>query len=87
MIRRVFVAVALLGAVLAMLGVVSARSLWKFNRYAILLFAIAGAILTPGDLVVGQLAMTGCLTVLYNLSIVVALIVQRRRCSRSGRSV
>lgn len=66
-------------SVLAMLGVVSAGSLWRWNRYAILVFAIAGAILTPGDLVVGQLAMTGSLTVLYNLSIVIAWLVQKKR--------
>jgi sec-independent protein translocase protein TatC len=69
----------LLLAVLAMMGVVSAGALWRFNRYAILLFAVAGAVLTPGDLVVGQLAMTGALTVLYNLSILVAVVVGRRK--------
>jgi sec-independent protein translocase protein TatC len=66
-------------SVLAILGVVSAGALWRFNRYAILLFAIAGAILTPGDLVIGQLAMTGSLTVLYNLSILIAWAVQKKR--------
>jgi len=66
-------------SVLALLGIVSAGSLWRWNRYAILMFAIAGAILTPGDLVIGQLAMTGSLTVLYNLSIVVAWLVEKRR--------
>jgi len=66
-------------AVLAALGIVSAGTLWRFNRYAILLFAIAGAVLTPGDLVVGQLAMTASLTVLYNLSIILALLVGKRR--------
>lgn len=66
-------------SVLALLGIVSSGALWRFNRYAILIFAIGGAILTPGDLVIGQLAMTGSLTVLYNLSIVVAWLVERRR--------
>jgi sec-independent protein translocase protein TatC len=66
-------------SVLAILGIVSAGQLWRFNRYAILLFAIAGAILTPGDLVIGQLAMAGSLTVLYNLSICIAWLVQRKR--------
>lgn len=69
----------LLLSILAMLGIVSAGQLWRFNRYAIILFAVAGAILTPGDLVVGQLAMTGALTVLYNLSIVLAVVVGRKR--------
>jgi sec-independent protein translocase protein TatC len=72
----------LLLAVLAMLGIVSAGTLWKFNRYAIVLFAVAGAILTPGDLVVGQLAMTASLTILYNLSILLAVIVGKKRKER-----
>jgi sec-independent protein translocase protein TatC len=66
-------------SVLSIMGVVSAGAMWRFNRYAILLFAVGGAILTPGDLVVGQLAMTGSLTVLYNLSILIAWVVQRKR--------
>lgn len=69
----------LLLAILAMLGIVSAASLWRFNRYAVVLFAVAGAVLTPGDLVVGQIAMTGSLTVLYNLSILLAVLVGRKR--------
>jgi len=72
----------LLLAVLAMLGIVSAGTLWRFNRYAIVLFAVAGAILTPGDLVVGQLAMTASLTILYNLSILLAVIVGKKRKER-----
>jgi sec-independent protein translocase protein TatC len=66
-------------AVLAILGIVSAKQLWRFNRYAVVLFAVLGAVLTPGDLVVGQLAMTASLTVLYNLSILVAFLVGKKR--------
>ena len=69
----------LLLCVLAILGMVSAKSLWKFNRYAVVIFVILGAILTPGDLVVGQLMMAGSLTVLYNISIGLALLFQRKR--------
>jgi sec-independent protein translocase protein TatC len=71
-------------AVLAILGIVSGAQLWRFNRYAIVLFAVLGAVLTPGDLVVGQLAMTASLTVLYNLSIVVAFIVGKKRKDREA---
>lgn len=74
----------LLLAVLAMLGVVSPRGLWRFNRYFILIAFVAGAVLTPGDLVVGQIAMAGSLTVLYNLSILVALLVGRKRRGEDG---
>jgi sec-independent protein translocase protein TatC len=73
----------LLLAILAILGIVSAKQLWKFNRYAVVLFAILGAVLTPGDMVVGQLAMTGTLTVLYNLSILVAFVVGKKRKERA----
>jgi sec-independent protein translocase protein TatC len=73
----------LLLAILAILGIVSAKQLWSFNRYAVVLFAVLGAVLTPGDMVVGQLAMTGTLTVLYNLSILVAWIVGKKRQERA----
>lgn len=66
-------------AILSLLGVVSARSLWRWNRYAIILFVIIGAILTPGDLVVGQLLMAGSLAILYNASIGLAWLVQKKR--------
>jgi sec-independent protein translocase protein TatC len=74
----------LLLAILAVLGIVSAKQLWRFNRYAVVLFAIGGAVLTPGDLVVGQLAMTASLTILYNLSILVAFIVGKKRKEREA---
>jgi sec-independent protein translocase protein TatC len=69
----------LLLSILAMIGIVTPKGLWRFNRYAILIFFILGAVLTPGDLVVGQIAMGGALTVLYNLSIVAAIVVAKRR--------
>jgi sec-independent protein translocase protein TatC len=74
----------LLLAILAILGIVSAQQLWRFNRYAVVLFAVLGAVLTPGDLVVGQLAMTASLTILYNLSILIALLVGRKRKEREA---
>ncbi len=69
----------LLLSALALFGIVTPGGLWRFNRYAILIFFILGAILTPGDLVVGQLAMGSALTVLYNLSILAALLMQRQK--------
>jgi sec-independent protein translocase protein TatC len=74
----------LLLAALAIMGIVSAGTLWRFNRYAIVLFAVAGAVLTPGDLVVGQLAMTVSLTILYNLSILIAFMVGKKRKEREA---
>jgi len=65
--------------VLSLLGIVSPRMLWRFNRYAILISFVAGAVLTPGDLVVGQIAMGASLTVLYNISILISFVVGKRR--------
>ncbi|HEY2746621.1 MAG TPA: twin-arginine translocase subunit TatC [Polyangia bacterium] len=74
----------LLLSILAILGIVSAGQLWRFNRFAVVIFAVLGAVLTPGDLVVGQLAMTASLTVLYNLSILIAVIVGKKRKEREA---
>jgi len=71
--------------VLALLGVVTPGGLWRFNRYFILIAFVGGAILTPGDLVVGQMAMGAALTVLYNLSILFAVVTARRKTKRVHR--
>ena len=64
---------------LSWLGLVTPRGLWKFNRWAIVLSFTVGAILTPGPDVASQLLMSIPLVVLYNLSILVALVVARRK--------
>jgi sec-independent protein translocase protein TatC len=64
--------------ILGWLGIVSARSLWRFNRYALVLAAVAGAVLTPGSDVYSQLLLAGPLYVLYNLSIGLVWLIQRR---------
>lgn len=67
---------------LSYVGLVTHRSLWKFNKYAIVLSFVIGGILTPGPDVVSQLLMSVPLVVLYNTSILVALVVTRRREAR-----
>jgi len=69
---------------LAAIGLVTHRSLWRFNRHAIVLTFLVGGILTPGPDVVSQLLMAGPLILLYNLSIPLALLVERRRQARSA---
>lgn len=64
---------------LAYAGLVTHRSLWKFNKYAIVLSFVIGAILTPGPDVVSQLLMATPMVVLYNLSILIAYIVTKRK--------
>ncbi len=62
---------------LSYVGLVTHRSLWKFNKYAIVLSFVIGAILTPGPDVVSQFLMATPMVILYNLSILVAFFVTR----------
>src|SRR5205807_9386672 len=64
---------------LAMVGLVTHRSLWKFSRWFIVLAFILGAILTPGDVVVSQFLMAGSMIGLYHISILFAWRVTTRR--------
>jgi sec-independent protein translocase protein TatC len=64
---------------LAMIGLVTHRGLWKFNRWFIVIAFVIGAVLTPSPDVVSQLMMAMPMIVLYNLSIVIAYIVGKRR--------
>lgn len=63
---------------LAMVGIVDYRQLWRFNRYFIILSFVAGAVLTPPD-VITQIFMAAPLLVLYNLSILLAMIFGKRK--------
>jgi sec-independent protein translocase protein TatC len=64
---------------LAMVGMVTHRSLWKFSRWFVVLAFIIGAILTPGPDVVSQFLMATPMIVLYNISILFAWRVTRKR--------
>jgi sec-independent protein translocase protein TatC len=64
---------------LAMVGLVTHRSLWKFSRWFIVLAFIIGAVLTPGPDVVSQFLMATPMIVLYNISILFAWRVTVRR--------
>ena len=66
-------------AVLGWLGIVNARALWRFNKYALVLSAVVGGILTPGPDVLSQVLMAGPLFGLYNLSILVVWAIERAR--------
>jgi sec-independent protein translocase protein TatC len=63
---------------LGWLGLIGARGMWRFNKYALVLAAVAGALLTPGADVYAQLLLAGPLYVLYNLSIGVVWLIERR---------
>ncbi len=64
---------------LAMIGMVTHRSLWKFNRWFIVIAFVVGAILTPTPDAVSQIFMAGPMIILYNLSIALAWFVTRKR--------
>jgi sec-independent protein translocase protein TatC len=64
---------------LGWLGLIGARGMWRFNRYALVLAAVAGAVLTPGSDVYSQLMLAGPLFVLYNVSIALVWLIEKRR--------
>lgn len=64
---------------LAMVGLVTHRSLWRFNRWFVVLAFIVGAILTPSPDVVSQIMMATPMIILYNLSILLAWRVTSKR--------
>jgi sec-independent protein translocase protein TatC len=64
---------------LALVGLVTHRGLWKFNRWFIVLAFIIGAILTPSPDVVSQIMMATPMVILYNLSILLAWRVTLNR--------
>jgi sec-independent protein translocase protein TatC len=66
-------------AVMGWLGIINARSLWRFNKYALVLSAVVGGILTPGPDVLSQVLMAGPLFGLYNLSILIVWVIERGR--------
>jgi sec-independent protein translocase protein TatC len=69
------VVLVLLGA----LGFITAKGLWKFNRYALVLSAVAGAVLTPSTDPFTMLLLTGPLYALYNVSILFVWMIERGR--------
>lgn len=64
---------------LAMIGLVTHRGLWKFNRWFVVIAFVIGAILTPSPDVVSQIMMAGPMIVLYNISILLAWGVTSKR--------
>ena len=71
---------------LVYLRVISARTLIKFRRYALVVNAIASAFLTPGPDVVSQILMMIPIALFYELSIIFARVLERRR-ARQERTV
>ena len=64
---------------LSMIGVVTHRGLWKFNRWFVVIAFVVGAILTPSPDVVSQIMMAMPMIALYNFSIILSWTVTRKR--------
>lgn len=69
---------------LSLIGLVTHRTLWKFSRWFIVLSFVIGAILTPGPDVVSQFMMATPMIVLYNISILIAWRVTKRREAKAA---
>jgi sec-independent protein translocase protein TatC len=64
---------------LSLAGMVSPRSLWRFNRWFIIIAFTVSAVLTPGPDVISQVCMAIPMIALYNLSILLIYLFRRRR--------
>lgn len=64
---------------LSLVGAITHRGLWKFNRWWTVISFIVGAILTPSPDIFSQILMAGPMIVLYNLSIIPAFLITRKR--------
>ncbi|MFN9213577.1 MAG: twin-arginine translocase subunit TatC [Gemmatimonadota bacterium] len=68
---------------LSAFGVVNARQLARGRRFALVGSVVAASVLTPGDLVTTTLAMAVPLYLLYEVSIALAWLIDRRRAERN----
>jgi sec-independent protein translocase protein TatC len=64
---------------LSMVGLVTHRGLWKFNRWFVVIAFVIGALLTPSPDVVSQIMMATPMIALYNLSIIISWRITLRR--------
>ena len=68
---------------LARMGIVTAGFMLRNFKYAVLIIAILGAVLSPGGDIASQMILSGPMLVLYILSIGVAWVFQKRKRSQS----
>ena len=64
--------------VLSTMGIITAKGMWGFFRYAVIIIFIVAAVLTPGPDPISQLMMAVPLIVLYSLSIGICAMAQKR---------
>lgn len=73
--------------ILATLGLVTSSFLVKMRRYAIVVAAVAAALLTPGDAVSLTIFLMAPLMILYEFSILLAKMVERRRARANAAAM
>ena len=73
----------LVSLLLAVLGLITADTLRRFRRHAIVGVAIVSAVLTPAD-VMTMLMMMGPLLILYEVSILLVALVGRRQAAEES---
>jgi sec-independent protein translocase protein TatC len=71
-------------SILGWMGILSSRGLLKFNKYAIVLAFVVGAVLTPSADPFTQTLLALPLFVLYNVSILVVWLLERARRKREA---
>lgn len=67
---------------LTAIGIVDSKMLVSKRRHAIVLMAIAASLITPGDIILLTIFLMVPLILLYELSISLARLVERRRAAR-----
>lgn len=70
---------------LSALGILSARTLHRYRRHALVLCFVGGAVITPGGDIMSMVALAVPLYLLFELSVVMATIIERRRDRRRAR--
>jgi sec-independent protein translocase protein TatC len=68
-------------------GLVSAKMLNQFQRWAILIIFILAAVLTPGPDIASQLMLAVPLLILFELSIAGAVVLERMRRKNSAKAL
>ncbi len=69
---------------LGVLGVITPAALNHFRRYAIVLAAVAGAVLSPGTDILSMILMTVPILILYEIGFVGVWLITRRRSRREA---
>jgi sec-independent protein translocase protein TatC len=70
---------------LASLGLVTPEFLRRYRRHALVLCVVAGALLSPGDLIWTTMLLAAPLYLLYELSVILTAVVYRRRRKRAAQ--